>query len=360
LTSTAGAINAAGSISSGSALSVAAGTEVSVNQIDVATGDANFVAGSGNLSFNNGVNVTEGAFSGFSVSGGFEQAKDTLINAGTDIVISTQAGMKIASIAGGNNVTLSIRQTDVATGAEAPTFERVNDPITFGDENAIPDVASDTGSISYLAQVASVGTTDPGQNFVQRAGGGIFYGLVAGQFFSDDIGNSQILVTAPASATASLDSLVNPDSGLGALAGSLFTDFSAVATDVTASLAGTDSASSNAGQTSASSSSRSTAASQQDDEDEVAEVDEAAFQNLKNYDENPQGILLPEDQQFAYDDAGNLYFMMAMRTESGASLTVPFYKVDLSLEPMSRVVAQSFGQNFLPSSDWQDSFGADD
>ena len=49
--------------------------------------------------------------------------------------------------------------------------------------------------------------------------------------------------------------------------------------------------------------------SQKDDEEDAAEVDELAFQNLKNYDENPQGILLPEDQQFAYDDEGNIYYI---------------------------------------------------
>ncbi len=360
LTSTAGAVTATGAISSGSELNVASATDLTLNQIDVSSGDANFVTDSGNLNFNDNVNLAAGNSTGFSGGGEFVQAKDTLINAGTDIVISTQGGMKIASLSGGDNVTLSIRQTDVPTGTDAPVFARVNDAITFGDESATPDISAGSGAISFLAQVASVGTTDANQNFVQRAGGGIFYGLVTGQFFSDDIGTSQILVNAPTSATASIDSLVNPDSSFGALAGSLFGDFSAIATGVTSALAGTDSASTNAGQTSASSSSRSTAASQQDDEDEVAEVDEAAFQNLKNYDENPQGILLPEDQQFAYDEQGNLYFMMAMRTETGVK-AVPYYKVDLSPVPSSALVAQSFDRNFVTvETPWQESFGADD
>lgn len=67
-----------------------------------------------------------------------------------------------------------------------------------------------------------------------------------------------------------------------------------------------------AGETSASSSSRSTAASQGDDEEKVDEVDEVAFQNLKNYDENQQGIRLPDDQTFAYDDEGNIYFIVTL------------------------------------------------
>jgi hypothetical protein len=328
LASTGSSINAVGSISSGGGLALSAATDVEVSQIDVSSGGANLVSG-GNLKFNQNVNVAEG-FSAFSRSGSFEQAQNTLINAGTDIVISTQGGMKIASLRGENNVTLAIRQTEVGDGGSVPSFERVNDPITFGDDDAVPDVATGTGSISFLAQVANVGSTDPEQNFVQRAGGGIYYGLVSGQFFSDDIGTSQILVNAPASASLA-SSIVTDTSGLGALAGSLFAaDFADLTSSITQSLQGTDSASSNAGQTSASSSSRSTAASQQDDEDEVAEVDEAAFQNLKNYDENPQGILLPEDQQFAYDASGNLYFMMAVRSDSGLVQSVPFYKVDLS------------------------------
>ncbi|MDH5737104.1 MAG: hypothetical protein OEZ23_02285, partial [Gammaproteobacteria bacterium] len=53
-----------------------------------------------------------------------------------------------------------------------------------------------------------------------------------------------------------------------------------------------------------------TTAAAQSDEDEVAEVDEAAFQDLRNYDENPQGIRLPEDQYFALDDEGNIYYRL--------------------------------------------------
>ncbi|MFN3239203.1 MAG: hypothetical protein ACE37D_19400, partial [Pseudomonadales bacterium] len=344
LASTGGSVTATGSISSGTGLALSAATDVEVGQIDVSTGGANFVSG-GNLKFNQNVNVADG-LAAFSRGGGFEQAKNTLINAGTDIVISTQGGMKIASLRGGENVTLAIRQREAGDDLSVPVFERVNDPITFGDADAVPDVAAGNGSISFLAQVANVGSTDPEQNFVQRAGGGIYYGLVSGQFFSDDIGTSQILVNAPAGA-ALASSIVSETSGLGALAGSLFAaDFADLTSSITASLQGTDSASSNAGQTSASSSSRSTAASQQDDEEEVAEVDEAAFQNLKNYDENPQGILLPEDQQFAYDASGNLYFMMAVRSDSGLTQSVPFYKVDLSPD-LSSLSATGVSYNYL-------------
>ncbi|MDZ7686810.1 MAG: hypothetical protein U5O39_19090 [Gammaproteobacteria bacterium] len=48
--------------------------------------------------------------------------------------------------------------------------------------------------------------------------------------------------------------------------------------------------------------------------------DEAAFQNLKNYDQNPQGILLPEDQRFAYDSDGNVYFMVTMTASMGRNI----------------------------------------
>jgi len=351
LSSTTGSVVANNAVTSGTGLGITAGAGIEVNQIDVTTGDASLVAGTGDLKFNQSVNVTNGTFSAFSRDGGFEQSQDTLINAGSNIVISTQGGMKIASLRGGNNVSLLIRETDPDAGAN---FTRVNAPIDFGDNSRIRDIEAGQGSISFRAQVASVGSTDPDQNFVQRAEtGGIYYGLVSGQFFSDDIGLSQVLVTAPAGAALVATQLTDISTGsLGDLAGSLFSaDLAGISSNITASLAGTDSASSNAGQTSAASSSRSTAASQQDDEDEVAEVDEAAFQNLKNYDENPQGILLPEDQQFAYDGSGNLYFMMAMRTDSGVVQSVPFYKVDLSPIPTPGYLAESFVQNFVPVAD---------
>ena len=93
-------------------------------------------------------------------------------------------------------------------------------------------------------------------------------------------------------------------------------------------------ASASAGQTKATSSSRSTAASQGDDEEEVAEVDELVFQNLKNFDENPQGILLPEDQNFAYDDEGNIYLIVTLQGQINSAPPQAFtvFKVEMDLE----------------------------
>ncbi len=99
-------------------------------------------------------------------------------------------------------------------------------------------------------------------------------------------------------------------------------------------LSGASNAEASAGETTASSNSRSTAASQQDDEEEVAEVDEVAFQNIKNFDENLQGILLPEDQSFAYDDDGNIYFIVSLSNDgySGQKETFTLYRIDLDLQ----------------------------
>jgi len=51
-----------------------------------------------------------------------------------------------------------------------------------------------------------------------------------------------------------------------------------------------------AGETEAAFSFRLAAALRQDDEVEVVEVDEVAFQGLKDYDESSQGVLPPQDQ----------------------------------------------------------------
>jgi len=51
-----------------------------------------------------------------------------------------------------------------------------------------------------------------------------------------------------------------------------------------------------AGELEAASNSWLGAALRQDDEAEVVEVDDVAFQDLKGYDENSQGILPPQDQ----------------------------------------------------------------
>lgn len=361
LSSTSGALTTEKPIRSVSQLDLAAGTSITVNQVDVTAGSMNAVSGSGNLIFNGNVNVLNN-FTAFSLAGGFKQFKDTLIKSGDDLVISTQGGMDIASLSGGKNVTLSIRQTSVTAGADAPLFRRVNDAIPVNSE--LRDVQSGSGSISYLSQVASVGSVDPNQNFVQRAGGGIFYGLVAGQFFSDDIGASQILATAPTSVSSSLTLFTDANSGIGGLlAGDIFGgDFSAISAQIAQDFTGIGGGSTNAGQTTASSSSRSTAASQRDDEDEEDDVDEAAFQNLRNYDENPQGILLPADQQFAYDDQGNIYFMVAMQTTPGEVDTFPLFKVDLTLQPAAPVTVATFQENFPPFTSGSESrdTGADD
>ena len=140
------------------------------------------------------------------------------------------------------------------------------------------------------------------------------------------------------------DLLTADTSSLTALASSLNLDFSTTPAFDVSSLQSSINATASAGETAAASSSRSTAASQRDDEEEVAEVDEVAFQDLKNYDENPQGILLPDDQQFAYDDEGSIYFMI---TGSGGKNVIsgekqpassqeafgrfPLYRVDLDL-----------------------------
>jgi hypothetical protein len=184
--------------------------------------------------------------------------------------------------------------------------------------------------------VADVGSAVVGQNLVQRADVGIFYGLDEGQFYSDDIGGSIILTTIPEN---TMDDLAVATVSSAETSSNLTLDFdSPIALfDIAAfseNLSGASSAEASAGETAASSSSRSTAASQQDDEEEVAEVDEVAFQNLKNYDENPQGILLPEDQSFAYDDDGNIYFIVSLSHDGyyGQKETFSLYRVDLDLK----------------------------
>ena len=347
LSSQVGSVTANDSISAGTGLNIVALQDVSLNQVDVTAGDMAIVVEQGLLKFNNNV-TTSGDFTAFSLLGGFEQEKDTLISSGGNLTVSTQQGMLISSLRGDTGVSLSIRETDTTLGENTPSFLRVNDPIIIGDNTAIPDVQSGD-TIAYLSQVASVGSADAAQNFVQRADGGIFYGLVAGQFFSDDIGSSPLLAVSPANAQAGLDSLFDATSPIAGLASAIFTnDFASISAQVTSALSGSDSASGNAGQTSAASSSRSTAASQRDDEDEVAEVDEAAFQNLKNYDENPQGILLPEDQQFAYDEDGNMYYMVTLRRDSGAVETFPLYRIDLSLSSGRTLSSATFSTNYTP------------
>jgi hypothetical protein len=191
-----------------------------------------------------------------------------------------------------------------------------------------------------VAPIADVGGSDPAQNFVQRAGAGIFYGLETGQFYSDDIGGSQILSSAPVSTGNLEDMFVN----IGPLAGDSLPEFSPA--NVNTDLSGALASSGAAGQTIAASSTRSTAASQRDDEEDTTEVDELAFQNLKNYDENPQGILLPEDQQFAYDREGNIYFMITIRSANKQPERIPLYRVDLELNSNTSILAGAFPHNY--------------
>ena len=188
----------------------------------------------------------------------------------------------------------------------------------------------------FLAPIADVGGTDVGQNFVQRAGVGIFYGLDQGSFFSDDIGNTAILNSIPSDTLADL--------AIATAAATAFTVADGISTNddvfidsvlFSTNLFASANATASAGQTNAASASRSTAASQTEDEEEVAEVDEVAFQNLKNFDENPQGILLPEHQYIAYDEEGNIYFNVTLggQIQKSQAETYTLYKVRLDLEP---------------------------
>jgi hypothetical protein len=277
-----------------------------------------------------------GDVTAISVSGTVSQSKDTVISAGGAAILSAHDGIGIATVDAANDVTLVITQSELETGEAAPTFSRVNDPISVADGGEKQDINSSGGAIVFLAPVADVGSAVVGQNLVQRADAGIFYGLDEGQFYSDDIGGSIILTTIPEN---TMDDLAVATVSSAETSSNLTLDFdSPIALfDIAAfseNLSGASSAEASAGETAASSSSRSTAASQQDDEEEVAEVDEVAFQNLKNCDENPQGILLPEDQSFAYDDDGNIYFIVSLSHDGyyGQKETFSLYRVDLDLK----------------------------
>jgi len=65
----------------------------------------------------------------------------------------------------------------------------------------------------------------------------------------------------------------------------------------------------------------------------VAEVDEAAFQKLNNYDESPQSIMLSENQQSTCGNQGRIYFLVTMQTTSGEVKNFPLFKADLALPP---------------------------
>ena len=152
-------------------------------------------------------------------------------------------------------------------------------------------------------------------------------------------------MTIPQATTANLSSVTNDVLDPGSLDASLGvspTIFDVSVADFNSDISNTSVSAASAGETSAASSSRSTAASQQEDEEEVSEVDEVAFERtLKNYDDNPQGILLPEDQRFTYDENGNIYFNVTLiknkragqRDGQAISVTETFtlYRVDLDL-----------------------------
>jgi hypothetical protein len=352
LVSNTGSIQSVDTVAAGSDIIIRASGNVSLSSTGTsaleAGGDADIVAGSGDLLLN--ANVTSsGDFAAFSLEGKVAQAKDTLLSAGGNVTLSGETGLEIASINAVQDVTLVITQTEAVVGEDGPTFQRVNDPIPFGQGDTNQDVSSDSGTIVFLAPVASVGSTDASQNFVQRAAQGIFYGLNEGQFFSDDIGNTQVLVTIPAATTANLSSVTNDVLDPGSLDTSLGvspTIFNVSVAEFNSGVSNTSVSAASAGETSAASSSRSTAASQQEDEEEVSEVDEVAFERtLKNYDDNPQGILLPEEQRFSYDENGNIYFSVTLRKNesdvhrdgqrdgqgNGETETFTLYRVNLDL-----------------------------
>jgi Repeats of unknown function (DUF5649) len=330
-------IDSTGVITAGGAAQVIAGTGAVLGS---GGGDSINAAGSVSITSDSGdISLTsvssDADVTVFSVSGKISQAKDTVVSAGGIAIVSAQDGIEVASIDAAGDVTLVITQSEVATGEDTPTFSRVNDPIPIGQGNDVQDVNSAAGSIIFLAPVADVGSAEVGQNFVQRADAGIFYGLDQGQFFSDDIGGTIILSTIPDTTladltlrtTSSIDTSTNLSLNLGEPVFSV--DFAAF----NANLSAASNAEASAGETAASSSSRSTAASQQDEDEEVAEVDELVFQKLNNYDETPQGILLPIDQNFAYDDQGNIYFIVTLSKEGyyGQKESFTLYRVDLDL-----------------------------
>ena len=284
-----------------------------------------------------------------SVEGRIDQDKNTIISASGNtpevgdeppdgLILSAEDGIAIATVDAVRDVTLVITKprSDVAEGDPVPTFSRVNDPIPLGQGEMNQDINSQNGSIVFLAPIADVGSAVADQNFVQRAGSGIFYGLEEGQFFSDDIGSTAILAQIPIGTVDNLGKVTNAattvasnvdPSSIPTIPPINLDAFQANLNSATTSVA-------SAGETSASSSSRSTAASQRDDEEKVEEVDEVAFQNLKNYDENPQGIRLPDDQSFAYDDEGNIYFMVTLANPKakGGYEQITLYRLELSAQ----------------------------
>jgi hypothetical protein len=284
-----------------------------------------------------------------SIEGRVNQNARHTITADGKLSVSAQTGMAIASMNAGDNITLALLGSLDGNG-NAPAFSRVDELRTLStDASARRDVVSG-GTIAYLALTgADVGTAE--DSFSQRATKGIFYGLQSGQFFSVDVGVSEQL-SSLVNTTIESDfiNLFSSPAGLsGAAAPGTVFNVNSIDLGITNTvLAG----SSGAGETPVASNSRSTAAAQRDDEDELAEVNEVAFQDLKSYDENPQGMMLPEDQQFTYDPQGNIYFMVTLRGDYpyGTDKRVPLYRVNLSLDTPPLVSAAFEGTtDYSPS-----------
>ncbi|MBS02392.1 MAG: hypothetical protein CMQ24_06765 [Gammaproteobacteria bacterium] len=244
------------------------------------------------------------------VEGSVAQGRNSTADA-TDgsLTISALEGVDIATVIAQGDVTLVLTK-EVGPNDEAPMFRRVNDPIAFEDsgdvnEGKLADITSETGTITFLAPSANVGSVDADQNFVQRASEGIFYGLNSGRFFSDDIGSTSLLQTIPTDALATFETQIDELNLLPP------TDVSLLVNNLVDSSRATASA----GNTTAASSSRSTAASQRGEEEEVAEVDEQAFVNLVTFDAPPDSVRLPEDQvQLAIDREGTMYYLVDVDT----------------------------------------------
>ena len=133
------------------------------------------------------------------------RAQNSVITSGADVVLSADTGITIAQIDAQNDITLVIT-TENAGLATPAAFSRANEQVPIGEGDQNPDLRS-AGAVVFLAPLADVGGTDADQNFVQRSDNGIFYGLDAGQFFSDDIGSTAILGTIPADTTDKLSAV---------------------------------------------------------------------------------------------------------------------------------------------------------
>ncbi len=321
---------------------------VAVGSVDLASDDGEALASSGGVKVTStaGDVVTssirsDGDISIFSLVGSISQRPETVIDAGNAATLSAETGIAIATVNAAADITLVITQAEVETGDPVPTFSRVNPAIALGQGQNTQDISSSDGAIIFLAPVADVGSAVSDQNFVQRSPTGIFYGLEQGQFFSDDIGATGILSSIPDNVIDALNTVTEEATNVGGEAVVDPVDLSVFKANLSLSASATASA----GETSASSSSRSTAASQRDDEEDVEEVDEVAFQNLRNYDENPQGIRLPEDQAYAVDDEGTMYFNVTVASDEvpGDVETFTLFALELDLGTTAVPAGESLG-----------------